>query len=161
MWNTFAQWLMLSFDPDPQFPGHGPDWDIQLMWTVWKWPQGCHCHKLTGGGLHIVKIARLHLFSKSFSFFENKLKCLLLHEAFSDVLYFLSTCSLDSCSDRSHSAQYLDVPDHDIPEKREHSSKSMAFEQPQKQVPSPMNPWTSYLTEPHSSSLNRDEDASL
>lgn len=59
------------------------------------------------------------------------------------------------CRDLCHSAQYLVVLDRDIRKNRECGTKSVAFEQPQKLVPSPINSWISYLIEP-SSTLNHD-----
>lgn len=97
------------------FQIHGPDWDMQLDRSLeMAILCGGPCHKLDGGGLHVLKQPRL-LISKAFSFFENELKCLLLQETFSSVLFFLSTPRalglLDSHSHLSHSAQYFGVPD--------------------------------------------------
>lgn len=88
---------MLSFVPDPQFPCHGPEWDTQMVGSLEMAPtllQGGPYHKLAGAGLRVSKTACLYLFSKAFSPLENKLKCLLLHEAFSNVLPFLSILQL-------------------------------------------------------------------
>lgn len=131
------------------FQIHGPDWDMQLDWSLEMALTllcGGPCHKLYGAGLHVLKIARL-LISKAFSFFENELKCLLLQETFSSVLFFLSTPRalglLDSHSHLSHSAQYFGVPDCTSTR-----TKTKALEKPQKLVSSPTHSWTSFLTEP-------------
>lgn len=112
-------------------------------------PQGCPCHKWAGAVY--LKIARVYLLLKSSSLSKNKLKCLLFHEAFSKVLFFLPT-PLHSNLPTHHSAlsqlaRYSIVLDHDTPESRERGTKNVAVEQPQKMEPSPSESWTSYAAE--------------
>lgn len=70
--------------------GHRTEW--KSLETALTFLHGCLViNKL--GLLHVSKVARPYLFSKSFSLFLNTLKCLLLREAMSNVLFFLSTPS--------------------------------------------------------------------
>lgn len=83
---------MVPFVPDPQFPGHGlivTDSGFEKSGNGPNVAPGCRCHKLAG--TVYLKIARLYLVLKSLSLSEHKLKSLLLHEAFPNVPFFLST----------------------------------------------------------------------